>query len=65
MLFRSVFDLPIGRTTEEEVTLRRYLAKQVVGILTEAEKLKGTERTDFVKTKMEALQQDVLAKRHA
>ena len=61
----NVFDLPIGRTTEEEVTLRRYLAKQVVGILTEAEKLKGSERTDFVKTKMEALQQDVLDKRHA
>jgi hypothetical protein len=61
----NVFDLPVGRTTEEEVTLRRYLAKQVVGIITEADKLKGTERIDFVKTKMEALQQDVLAKRHA
>ena len=61
----NVFDLPVGRTTEEEVTLRRYLAKQVVGIITEADKLKGQERTDFVKIKMEALQQDVLAKRHA
>jgi hypothetical protein len=61
----NVFDLPVGRTTEEEVTLRRYLAKQVVGIITEADKLKGIERTDFVKTKMEALQQDVLAKRHS
>jgi hypothetical protein len=61
----NVFDLPVGRTTEEEVTLRRYLAKQVVGIITEADKLKGIERTDFVKTKMEALQQEVLTKRHA
>jgi hypothetical protein len=60
-----VFDLPIGRTTEEEVTLRRYLAKQVVVIITEAEKLKGQERAQYVKTKMEALQQDVLAKRNA
>jgi hypothetical protein len=60
-----VFDLPVGRTTEEEVTLRRYLAKQVVAIITEADKFKGQERTEFVKTKMEALQQDVLAKRQA
>ena len=61
----NVFELPLGRTTEEEVTLRRFLAKQVVAILTEAEKLKGQERTDFVQNKMEALQQDVLAKRNA
>jgi hypothetical protein len=45
--------------------LRRYLAKQVVVIITEAEKLKGQERAQYVKTKMEALQQDVLAKRNA
>jgi hypothetical protein len=61
----NVFDLPVGRTTEEEVTLRRYLAKQVLAIITEAEKLKGQERAQFVQTKMEALQQEVLAKRHA
>jgi hypothetical protein len=47
------------------VTLRRYLAKQVLAIITEAEKLKGQERAQFVQTKMEALQQEVLAKRHA
>jgi len=61
----SVFDLPVGRTTEEEVTLRRLLAKQVVSIITESDKLKGQERTEFVKAKMEALQQEVLAKRNA
>ena len=61
----NVFDLPKGRTTEEEVKLRRYLAKQAVLILNEADALKGDERTAFVKTKMEALQQDVLAQRHA
>jgi hypothetical protein len=61
----NVFELPLGRTTEEEITLRRLLAKQVVAIITEADKLHGKERADFVQTKMEALQQDVLAKRNA
>ena len=61
----NVFDLPVGRTTEEEVSLRRLLAKQVVSIITEADKFKGQERTEFVKQKMEALQQEVLAKRNA
>lgn len=61
----NVFDLPVGRTTEEEVTLRRYLAKQVVTIITESDSLKGQERDRFVKDKMEALQQEVLARRAA
>ena len=61
----NVFDLPVGRTREEEVTLRRHLAREVVAIITQAEVLKGQERADFVKTKMEALQQDVLARRAA
>jgi hypothetical protein len=61
----NVFDLPKGRTTEEEVRLRRYLAKQAVAILNEAESLKSTARSVFVKAKMEALQQDVLAMRTA
>jgi phenylpropionate dioxygenase-like ring-hydroxylating dioxygenase large terminal subunit len=61
----NVFDLPIGRTAEEEVSLRRHLAKQVVAILTAAENLKGAERAAHVKEKMEALQQEVLARRNA
>ena len=61
----NVFDLPKGRTAEEEVRLRRYLAKQAVMILNEAENLKGAARADFVKAKMEALQQDVLTQRRA
>jgi len=61
----NVFDLPVGRTTEEEVTLRRYLARQVVAIITAADALKGAERDAKIKEGMEALQQDVLAKRHA
>jgi hypothetical protein len=61
----NVFDLPVGRTPEEEVTLRRQLARGVVAILNEAEAMKGDARAAFVKEKMEALQQDVLAKRSA
>jgi hypothetical protein len=61
----NVFDLPVGRTTEEEVRLRRHLAKQVVAILNEAEALSGATRTQFVHDKMEALQADVLKQRHA
>lgn len=61
----NVFELPAGRTAEEEVTLRRHLARQVVAIITAADDLKGAERADFVKTRMEVLQQEVLARRNA
>jgi hypothetical protein len=61
----NVFELPLGRTTEEEVTLRRHLAREVVKILTAADALKGHEREAYVKTHMESLQKDVLEKRHA
>ena len=57
--------MPVGRTKEEEVTLRRHLARQVVTILTESDGLKGIERESFVKAKLEELQQDVLARRNA
>jgi len=39
--------------------------RQVVVILTESDSLRGEERKRFVKDKLEALQQDVLARRHA
>ena len=55
----------MGRTREEEVGLRRYLARQVVLIITEADGLRGAARTGFVQQKMEALQQEVLARRAA
>ena len=61
----NVFDLPVGRTKDEEVTLRRYLAKQVVNIITESDSLRGAERTTFIKGKLEDLQQEVLARRMA
>jgi hypothetical protein len=37
----------------------------VVAIISESESLRGQARTDFVKSKMALLQQDVLEKRHA
>ena len=45
--------------------LRRHLARQVVAILTAADALQGAERTALVQEKLEALQQDVLARRQA
>jgi hypothetical protein len=53
----NVFELPIGATTEEEVAQRRFIAKSVITILTESEQYKGKERSDFVKQKMEELEQ--------
>jgi hypothetical protein len=50
-------DRPIGATTEEEVAQRRFVAKNVITILTESEQYMGKERTDFVKKKMEELEQ--------
>jgi hypothetical protein len=61
----NVFELPVGRTREEEVTRRRHLARQVVSILTEADGLKAAERHRFVQERMEALQAEVLARRQA
>ena len=55
----------MGRTKEEEVTLRRHLAREVVKILTAAEPMKGAERETFVRERLEALQADVLARRAA
>ena len=45
--------------------LKDKQSQRAQAIITEADKFKGQERTEFVKTKMEALQQDVLAKRNA
>ncbi|MFM2119984.1 MAG: hypothetical protein RL722_1452, partial [Pseudomonadota bacterium] len=61
----NVFDLPKGRNNEEEVRLRRHLARQVVRIITEADALKGEARSAQIKERMEALQAEVLAMRAA
>jgi hypothetical protein len=57
----NVFELPIGATTEEEVAQRRFVAKGVITILTESEQYKGEERSNFVKQKMEELEQTAKA----
>ena len=49
----------------ERSTLRRHLARQVVAILNEAETMKGEERAATIRQRLEALQQDVLARRKA
>ena len=55
----NVFHLPVAAKVEDEVAQRRMLARQVIAILTESDKLKGQERTDFVREKFEALEQNV------
>jgi nitrite reductase/ring-hydroxylating ferredoxin subunit len=57
----NVFELPIGATIEEEVAQRRFVAKGVIAILTESDRLKTTERDAFVKQKMEELEQTAKA----
>ena len=61
----NVFELPVGRTNEEEVRLRRHLAREVVKIITAADTQPRDSRAAFVRERLEALQQDVLAQRHA
>ena len=51
--------IPEGATTEEEVARRRKVAKSVVAILTESDKLSGDERANFVREKFEELEQSV------
>ena len=57
----NVFELPIGASTEEEIAQRRFVAKGVITILTESEQYKGKERIEFVKSKMEELEQTAKA----
>ncbi|MBF5007126.1 Rieske 2Fe-2S domain-containing protein [Diaphorobacter caeni] len=59
----NVFELPEGETMEQEVKRRRFLAKGVVTILTESDKLKGEERAKFVREKFEALEAEAQQQR--
>lgn len=52
----NVFDIPEGETLEEEVSHRRAVIKRVVAILTESDKLKGTERAEYVKAHFDDLE---------
>ncbi|MDF3871413.1 Rieske 2Fe-2S domain-containing protein [Pseudomonas putida] len=53
----NVFNMPRAATPEQEVINRRKLAREAVAILTEADKLKGKERADFVTARFEQLEQ--------
>ena len=55
----------MGRTNEEEVRLRRHLAREVVKIITAADTQPSDSRVNFVRERLEALQQDVLTQRQA
>ncbi|WP_027855168.1 Rieske 2Fe-2S domain-containing protein [Marinobacterium litorale] len=55
----NVLDIPEAEDVDTEVKNRRYVAKQIVSILTEADQLKGDERADYVKQKMDELETSV------
>ncbi|WP_321796796.1 Rieske 2Fe-2S domain-containing protein [Caballeronia sp. J97] len=57
----NVFDIPIAATVEDEVVQRRAVTKKVVAILAESESLnlKGQERADFVRAKLEEMEQSI------
>ncbi|RZT92855.1 Rieske-like 2Fe-2S protein [Advenella incenata] len=52
----NVFDLPEAQTVEAEVAQRRFVAKQIVAILTESDKHTGPARAAFVRDRMELLE---------
>ncbi len=48
----NVLDIPEGATLEEEVARRRDIAKKMIAIITESDRLQGKERENFVKAKL-------------
>ncbi len=57
----NVLDIPEGSTPEEEVARRRKVAKAVVAILTESDRMKGDARATFVKDKFAELEKTIVA----
>jgi len=55
----NVLEIKEAATSEEEVTQRRRVTKQIVTIITEADGLKGDARADFIKTKMAELEASI------
>ena len=55
----NVFDLPRADSTDEEIARRRKISRGVVNILVESEHLKGDERTEFVRRRMDELEREV------
>jgi hypothetical protein len=55
----NIFEVAEGATPEEEVTRRRHVTRQIVNIITEADKLRGDERAAFVRDRMDTLEKSV------
>jgi phenylpropionate dioxygenase-like ring-hydroxylating dioxygenase large terminal subunit len=53
----NVFEIPEADTVEAEVANRRFVSKQIVAILTESDTLKGEARAQFVREKMDQLEE--------
>lgn len=57
----NVLEIPEGSTPEEEVARRRKVAKAVVAILTESDRMKGDARAAFVKEKFAELEKTAVS----
>ncbi len=57
----NVLEIAEGSTPEEEVARRRKVAKAVVAILTESDKMKGDARDTFVKEKFAELEKTAVS----
>ncbi|MDE1951215.1 MAG: Rieske 2Fe-2S domain-containing protein [Betaproteobacteria bacterium] len=55
----NVFEVAEGATTDEEVARRRLVSRQIVSIITEADRLSGEARASFVRERMDALEQSL------
>jgi nitrite reductase/ring-hydroxylating ferredoxin subunit len=52
----NVLEVPEAPTIDEEVQRRRLLAKRLIDIITESDRLQGSSRTEFVKRKFAELE---------
>jgi hypothetical protein len=51
--------MPEAESVADEVKRRRYLAKQVVSILTDSDSMSGEERNEFVRRRMNEVEQQL------
>ncbi len=55
----NVFRIPQSDDVEQEIKNRRHVARSVVSIITEADKMTGSDRANYVKEKMDELERSV------
>lgn len=55
----NVFEIPESASLEEEVKRRRHVSRQIIEIITQADKLSGAERAAFVKERLVTLEHAV------